>query len=158
MKYKVFISEKEQQLANIRIPKNAIIIRDEHGDLTLCKDFPRNYKGKNPILHIYYWDSLNEWWEADIWQNDATRTLWALYCKGGYKKLPRLLRPQIEHEYKKVPHDTKIGNVQSPNMCDPEKRRLADHRTTDYHCCKPSVYGYYSRIGCYGKSGDSMCL
>ena len=158
MKYKVFISEREQKLSNLRIPKNAIMIQDERGEITLCMDFPRHYNGKNPTLNIFYWDDLHQCFEPDIWKNEATRVLWKLYTKGGYKRLPALVRPQIEKVYNKVPHDTKIGHVQSANMCDPEKKRLQEHATTDYHCCKPSIYKYYSSIGTYGKAGDSMTL
>ena len=159
MKYKYYISKHEQQLLNIRIPKNAIILSDtESGDITLCMNFPRNYHGDNPTLKIYYYDELHQCFEPDIWQNSTTKILWKIYAKGGYKKLPPLVRPQIESIYSQVPHNTKIGHVQSPCMCDPEKKRLAEHSTTDYACVKPSVYKYYSSIGCYGKSGDPMSL
>lgn len=158
MKYKVYISEREQTLCNLRIPKNAVMIEDEKGEITLCTKFPRHYRGKNPVLNIFYWDELHECFESDIWQNSATRVLWKIYENGGCKKLPPLILPQVERIYSKVPHNTKIGHVQSPNMCDPERKRLADHATTDYHCCKPSIYKYYSSIGCYGKAGDSMTL
>ena len=155
---KILVSEREQNAGNIRIPKNALILIHDDGTKILCKKFPRNYKGKNPGLEIYYWDDIHNVWEWDLWQNKYTRILWGYYVKSGSKKLPQLLRPQVESVYNKVPHNTKIGHVQSPCMCDPERKRLADHRTTDYMCVKPSIYRYYSNLGCYGKSGDSMVL
>jgi hypothetical protein len=158
MKYSVYISEKEQQLCNVRIPKNAIMIKDERGNVTLCMDFPRHYKGTNPSLNIWYWDEIHQCFEPDIWRNNTTKVLWKLYVKGGYKKLPALVRPQVESVYSKVPHNTKVGHVQASVMCDPEKKRRNEYSTTDYHCCKPSIYKYYSGIGCYGKAGESMSI
>ena len=161
MKYTVYISEKEQKLCNIYLPKNAIIIKDENDELTVCMDFPRNYKGHNPCLKIYYWDEIHECFEADLWQNEATRVLWAIYAKGGYKKMGKIMFPEIAKIYKQVPHNTKIGNVQTPIMGDPEKRRR-NETTIGYHdLTKPrqsSSYHYYSYIGAYGKSGDAMRL
>lgn len=154
------ISQKEQQLGNVRIPKNAIILIDGE-EYVMCKDFPRNYKGTNPMLTIWYYDEIHEVWECDLWQNKYTQILWKIYVQGGCKKLPRLVRPQVQSIYNKVPHNTKIGNVQSPCMCDPEKKRL-NETTIGYHdFVRPrqsSNYHYYSYIGAYGKAGANMSL
>lgn len=158
MKYRVFISDKEQTLCNLRLPKNAILIVDEYGDATLCMNFPRNYKGSDPVLHIYYWDEIHQCFVPDVWKNATTKALWTIYARGGYKRMGKIMYPQIAQVIKQVPHNTKIGHVQSSVMCDPEKKRRNEYTTTDYACCKPGVYRYYSSIGTYGKAGDSMRL
>lgn len=159
MKYTVYIIEKEQRMHNIYMPKNSILIKDENGELTACMDFPRNYKGTNPTLKVYYWDEIHECFEADIWQNETTRALWAIYAKGGYKRMGKIMLPQIAQVYKQVPHNTKIGNVQASYMGDPDKRRR-NEKSIGYHdFTRPrqsSYYHYYSSIGVYGKAGDSM--
>lgn len=162
MRYKISISKTEQQLGNVRIPQNAIIIQDEYGELTMCKDFPRYYKGTNPTLKIWYYDDIHECWEQDLWQNETTRVLWKIYVNNGRKKLPQLIYPQVCSVYNKVPHDTKIGNVQMSCYCDPEKRKRNEYAIGGYDDThKPrqsSIYHYHSSIGTYGKAGDSMSI
>ena len=164
MKYKYFISEKEQIICNVHIPKNAIIVQvindfGEIEDTVLCMKFPRHYNGTNPYLDIWYWDNIHQCFEPDTWKNKITQVLWNIYVKGGYKKMGKILLPQIKQVYKQVPHNTKIGHVQTPVMCDPEKKRL-NETTIGYHDFtqprQSSIYHYYSSIGTYGKAGDSM--
>lgn len=158
MKYKSFVSVKEQQLGNILIPENTIIVVYENGDKILCKNFPRNYKGNDPVLTIWYWDEIHKTWECDVWKNHVTKLLWKIYVNGGCKKTPQLIAPQAKACFGKVPHGKKIGNVQQSYMGDPAKKRLSEQRTTDHPCFKGSTYNYHSNLGCYGKSGDSMDL
>lgn len=133
----IYHAKKQFYMHGIKIPKNAVIAFCDNDDVYLCVNFPRDYKGNNPILWVSSYDRIMQcWYNKAPMNNYITRCMWDYYVGGGHK----LMRQEPDYadmmRHERRPKRQKISKSSGQGILLERENYYASTTYTDYECTK----------------------
>lgn len=96
----VYLFTKDTDFLGLPIKRGSLLLKRAfrgETNFTICMDFPLNYKGKNPLLNVWWLDDTTNTWLLEPEKNNETK--WLMWCYRRLQKTPYYMRHENRSKY-----------------------------------------------------------